>query len=118
MGEIYNCVWVKPRKKPEEHRYQVSLKNLDRDLGSQPDFLPIVLRSGKKISVVLGSDALADGKEYNFTICVVPEDKKTYIDIFGDALVFGRSEDEEFLDCELTEEEKKELFSYPYGLSK
>lgn len=106
--------WIKPGRKPEKHRFLPTLKNLDRDVDGQPEMLKVRLTTGKAIVIVDSMDSAMKGKNYNFTITVVPDNKKSWIDITGDALVFGRDDDDNFTDVELTDAEIKELVSYPY----
>jgi len=106
--------WIKPGKAPEKHRFLPSLANLNRDLDGQPEMLKVRLTSGKAIVIVDSMDSAMKGKDYNFTITVVPDNKKSWIDITGDALIFGRDDDDNFTDVELTDKEIKELISHPY----
>ena len=117
MGEIKEVrgYWIKPgQKKPERHRFLPTLKNLDRDVDGQPEMLKVRLTTGKAIVIVDSMDSAMKGKDYNFTIACVPGNKKSYIDITGDALIFGRDDDDNFTDVELTDKEIDELISHPY----
>lgn len=107
--------WIKPGQEvPEKHRFLPLLKSLNDTLGGQPEMLRVRLRSGKRIVVIESMDAAMQGRDYNFTICVVPMDRKTFIDILGDAIILGRDDEDNFTDIELTEDEMVELISWPY----
>ena len=106
--------FVEPGKKPKRKKFLPTLKNLDRDLDGQPESLRIRLTTGKPVVVFDSMDSALKGKDYNFTIAVMPEEKKTWIDISGEAIIFGRDDDDNLIDLELTDAELKELVSWPY----
>lgn len=112
---ILNCYKIEPKKKLKKFRTVDTLESIENAVGGIPEFVKVKLRSGKQISIVFDSApmSLANLKDYNFTLCVVPEDKKTWLDFSGPVLIMGRSDDN-LIDIELEEEEIDELISRPY----
>lgn len=112
---VLQCYKIEPGKKLKLYRTFDTLESIENAVGGIPEFIKVKLRSGKQISLVFDSApmSLANMKDYNFTLCVVPEDKKTWIDFMGPVLVMGRKDDD-LVDLELAPSEVKELIMRPY----
>ena len=101
----------KPDMEAVEKIFRPNLKNIDKLIGGPMYTLKIQLTSGKKIVIIYPQEQ--PSKKYNFTICPV-KDKKSFIDINGNVIVCGRSDDDRLIGVRLTEDERKELFQNPY----
>lgn len=110
----YKAILKEPGKKPEFVCFSNSLKFLDGRLDGPPSTLKITTSEGKKISVFYSSDAVINGKEYNFTLQIVPDNKKYWLDFCGPVIIFGRDENDNLLDCPLSIEDTAEIFKEPY----
>ena len=113
--KILKCYKIDPRKKLREYKTVDTLDSIEKAVGGIPEFVKVKLRSGKQISIVFDSAPLMVGcrKDYNFTLAVVPDDKKTWLDFMGPVLIFGRK-DNELQDLELESSEIEELIVRPY----
>lgn len=113
--KVLSCYKIEPKKKLKKYRTVDTLESIENAVGGIPEFIKVKLRSGKQVSIVFDSTpmSITNLKDYNFTLCVVPEDKKTWLDFMGDVLVLGR-EDDNLTDLELEEAEIDELISRPY----
>ena len=113
--KVLSCYKIEPKKKLKKYRTVDTLESIENAVGGIPEFIKVKLRTGKQVSIVFDSTpmSIANLKDYNFTLCGVPEDKKTWLDFMGDVLVLGR-EDDNLTDLELEEAEIDELISRPY----
>lgn len=111
----YKAILKEPGKKPEFVNYSNSLKFLDGKLGGVPHMQKVQTTSKKKITICFDADATIKGKDYNFTLMVLPDNKKYWLDFIGTVIVFGRDEEDNLLDCPLTiEEAEAQIFRCPY----
>lgn len=110
----YKAILKEPGKKPEFVYFSNSLKFLDGKLDGPPSTIKITTRAEKKISLFYSSDSVIKGKEYNFTLQIVPDNKKYWLDFCGPVIIFGRDAEDNLLDCPLTMEETGEIFTEPY----
>ena len=111
--KVIKALLKKPDQDPVEKVFRPNLMNLDKLTGGPMYTLKLTLTSGKKIVIIYPQDQ--PNKKYNFTICPV-EDKKSFVDINGNVVVCGRTDDDRLIGVQLTEEEQKELFRCPYEL--
>lgn len=110
----YKAIFKRPGEKPTIEFLSNSLMFLDAKLGGKPEALQVRTKDEKKIVIFRDETAVLRQKEYNFTLMVVPSVKKSWIDIIGCAIIFGRTDDDEIEDCPLTLEEAEELMQEPY----
>ena len=82
-------------------------------LKGPPAAIRIKTTTGKPIVIFTGSSATPANSNYNFTICPTI-DKRTWIDIHGNAIICGRNEREQLTECNLSPEELGELLAVPY----
>ena len=89
---VLQCYKIEPKKKLKRYKNVDTLESIENAVGGIPEFIKVKLRSGKQVSIVFDSTpmSITNLKDYNFTLCVVPEDKKTWLDFMGDVLVLGR----------------------------
>jgi len=115
MGEVVKGYRVNPGEQPKPFKTATTLSAIDAAVGGAPTFLKVRLRSGKGVSIIFNSDPinLKDPREYNFTLQVFPEKKRSWIDFMGTVLILGR-DDEDLVDLDLDEDEISELVSHPY----
>lgn len=111
----YRAILKEPGKKPELVNYSNSLNFLDGILDGPPKTVRVMTESGKKITIFYGADACIKKKDYNFTLMILPDNKKYWLDFIGTAIIFGRDEEDNLLDCPLSiEEAEAEIFKVPY----
>lgn len=110
-----SCYKIEPKKTIKKYKTVDTLDSIEKAVGGIPEFIKVKLRTGKQVSIVFDSTPmnLAYLKDYNFTLCVVPDNKKTWFDFCGPVLILGR-EDDSLVDLELEESEIDELISRPY----
>ena len=115
MNDIVRAYKIVPGGKLKKFRTAKTLKSIDAAIGGIPEFVKVKLRGGKQVSIVFDSAPmnLNNLKDYNFTLRIVPNDKKTWIDFMGPVLIMGRQEDE-LVDIDLDQDEIDELISHPY----
>ena len=115
MSEIVTAYKVVPGQQPKKFKTAKTLKSIDAAVGGSPEFIKVRLRNGKQVSIVFDSDPmnLNNLKDYNFTLQIVPDKKKSWIDFMGPVLIMGRQEDE-LVDIDLDQDEINELISHPY----
>lgn len=93
-----------------------SLKRISKLLDGPPFAIRLKLSTGRRVVVMSASGATQAGKEYNFTICPI-DDKKSWIDISGPAIIAGRDDKTDDLrTVELTDEEFAEIYKKPYEI--
>lgn len=110
----YKVIFKEPGKKPRFEFFSNGLQFLDSKLGGKPEALKVLTEDEKKICLMFNETAVIQGLDYNFTLMVVPANKKTWIDLIGPVIVYGRDDDDNILDCPLTLEEAEGLFAEPY----
>lgn len=110
----YRAILKKPNEEPVFVYYSNSLKFLDGQLEGPPSALKVTTSEGKKISIFYTQEAVMKRKDYNFTLMVVPDKRKYWLDFCGNVIVFGRDENDNLLDCPLSIEEAEEIFQVPY----
>lgn len=113
--QTLNCYKIEPKQKPKKYRTVDTLESIEKAVGGIPEFIKVKLRTGKQVSIVFDSTPMSIGyvKDYNFTLCVVPDNKRTWFDFCGPVLIMGR-EGDGLVDLELEEAEIDELISRPY----
>lgn len=110
----YKVIYKQPGKEPVFEFFSNGLGFLDSKLGGKPMALRILTEDEKKIVIFINETAVIQKLDYNFTLMVCPEEKKSWIDVIGSAIIFGRDDDDNILDCPLTLEEAAELMQEPY----
>lgn len=110
----YRAIFKRPGEEPTVEYFSNGLKFLDGKLGGKPEALQVKTEEGKKIVIFRDETAVLKAKDYNFTLMVVPEVKRSWIDIIGDAIIFGRTEEDNIEDCSLTLDEARQLMQEPY----
>ena len=113
--QTLTCYKIEPKQKPKKYRTVDTLESIEKAVGGIPEFIKVKLRTGKQVSIVFDSTPMSLGyvKDYNFTLCVVPDNKRTWFDFCGPVLIMGR-EDDSLCDLELEDSEIEEIVSRPY----
>ena len=104
----------RPEQDPENKRVVMMLKNLHDIIGGPVYSVKLKLRTGTRVAVFYGQNATPSDSAYNFTICPT-EDPRTWIDIFGPAIITGRNHNTDaLLHITLTDDERREIYKTPY----
>lgn len=107
--DFVKAFFKNPGSDPVQVKTRPSRKAMADQVGGAYYQQKIKLSTGKTIELFYYQLAVSKLMDYNFSICPT-EDKRTWIDISGPALVVG----EDMTDADLTAEELKELFRVPY----
>lgn len=112
----FKALYKRPGKKPEVRYISNSPAKIDSLVGGH--FEPLKLKlypyeSAPQVTIFFFAEAVIMREDYNFTIIVDLNDKKTWLDLSGPVVVFGRKDDE-LCDIDLTEDDMKWLFQEPY----
>lgn len=114
IPRLFVYVKYEDEAEPKAGTIKNNLEAFGKILKGPPAAIRIQTTTGKRVVIFTGSSATPANSKYNFTICPTT-DRRTWIDIHGNALICGRNEQEQLTECNLTAEELTELLAVPYA---